>query len=164
MFPCFKCGNPFNQMSDTLNYTKQNGVKYNTLWYDQLPHFNLQPLIIVSIYSPVSPFLLYSFSLPRRLDIEGSQYWGSVSDNVNFFQQLVNAGEHLGTLRAERGEIGVVGETGEQMVFLTHQKGATMGVYTSSSQWTPIMGSSTSGSAYPLWYAHYISFRSFPLF
>ena len=33
-----------------------------------------------------------------------------------------------------------------------------MGVYTSQSQWTPIMGSNTAGSAYPIWYAHYISF------
>jgi hypothetical protein len=33
--------------------------------------------------------------------------------------------------------------------------GLDIGVYTSDSQWVPIMGSYTGGSSYPLWYAHY---------
>ncbi len=36
-----------------------------------------------------------------------------------------------------------------------------VGVYTSESQWGPIMGSYTGGSAYPLWYAHYDGQPSF---
>jgi len=66
------------------------------------------------------------------LDIEGTQYWTtSTSTNQNFFQGLVS---ELKTL------------------------GKTIGVYTSQSQWSPIMGSSyTGGSSYPLWYAHYES-------
>jgi len=68
------------------------------------------------------------------LDIEGTQYWGTQAANVQFFQQLISAGEHIGI---------------------------TMGVYTSASQWTPIMGSSTAGSIYPVWYAHYDGVKSF---
>jgi hypothetical protein len=98
MYPSFKNGNPYAQMSALINYTQQNGVKYNTLW----------------------------------LDVEGT--WGATSDNVAFFNQLLEAGEHLG---------------------------AQLGVYTSASQWPAIMGNSTAGSIYPLWYSHYNSKQSF---
>ena len=65
------------------------------------------------------------------LDIEGTQYWStSASTNQAFFNQLVSA---------------------------AHAKGATVGVYTSASQWNPIMGSSfQGGKSLPLWYAHYV--------
>jgi len=33
--------------------------------------------------------------------------------------------------------------------------GANVGVYTSRSQWGPIMGDWNGGSSAPLWYAHY---------
>jgi len=64
------------------------------------------------------------------LDIEGSQYWyANQGSNQAFFQGLVNQ------LRA---------------------RGVHFGIYTSASQWNPIMGSGyTGGSAYDLWYAHY---------
>ncbi|EAL69983.1 glycoside hydrolase family 25 protein [Dictyostelium discoideum AX4] len=68
------------------------------------------------------------------LDIEGPQYWMSQSENVAFFESLV-AG-----LKAE---------------------GAHIGVYTSASQWEPIMGGYTGGSEFPLWYAHYDGNPSF---
>lgn len=35
------------------------------------------------------------------------------------------------------------------------------GIYTSSSQWSPIAGGSTALSKYPLWYPHYDSSPSF---
>jgi len=72
------------------------------------------------------------------LDIEGSQYWStSTTTNQNFFNGLVSQ------LKTEIGS-------------------AKIGVYTSSSQWNPIMGSSFhGGSAYPLWYAHYDGVQSF---
>lgn len=35
------------------------------------------------------------------------------------------------------------------------KKGATIGIYTSNSQWSPITGGSTALSKYPLWYPHY---------
>jgi len=68
------------------------------------------------------------------LDIEGSQYWGSQSSNQQFFEDMVNAGRSAGV---------------------------NLGVYTSSSQWEPIMGSYTGGSGLPLWYAHYDDSHSF---
>jgi hypothetical protein len=61
------------------------------------------------------------------LDIEGTQYWRDQAYNRNFFDGLV------------RGCVAA---------------GVTIGVYTSASQWNPIMGSSTAGSHFPLWYAH----------
>jgi len=61
-------------------------------------------------------------------DIEGSQYWSSQSFNQNWFTQAVNQARSMGV---------------------------TIGVYTSASQWAPIMGNFNGGSAYPLWYAHY---------
>lgn len=36
-----------------------------------------------------------------------------------------------------------------------------MGVYTSKSQWIPIMGDWSGGSSLPLWYAHYDGNPSF---
>jgi hypothetical protein len=69
-------------------------------------------------------------------DIEGpGTYWsGDQSANANFFQQMVNEAEALGV---------------------------KLGIYTSASQWIPIMGGYTGGSAYPLWYAHYDGNPSF---
>jgi len=63
------------------------------------------------------------------LDIEGPQYWSTnQANNRNFFNDLVNA------LKAH---------------------GVKIGVYTSNSQWSPIMGNWNGGSSFPLWYAHY---------
>jgi len=63
-------------------------------------------------------------------DIEGpGVYWsGNQAANAAFFEGLVNQ---------------------------AHAMGQTIGVYTSASQWIPIMGGYTGGSAYPLWYANY---------
>jgi hypothetical protein len=61
------------------------------------------------------------------LDIEGTQYWGAQSSNRAFFEGLVKG---------------------------CHAAGVAIGVYTSASQWNPIMGSYSGGAAYPLWYAH----------
>src|SRR3989338_50428 len=68
------------------------------------------------------------------LDIEGTQYWSSsTSTNPAFFNELVKQAKSMG---------------------------ASVGVYTSSSQWGPIMGSSFhGGSDLPLWYAHYVCFQ-----
>ena len=69
------------------------------------------------------------------LDIEGTQYWGSsTSANTDFIVAMANQGK---------------------------ARGVSLGVYTSKSQWTPITGSSTRLSAYPLWYAHYDNVQSF---
>lgn len=69
------------------------------------------------------------------LDIEGPQYWSSsVSANRNFFNGLVSELE---------------------------KEGQVIGVYTSQSQWIPIMGDWAGGSKFPLWYAHYDGVKSF---
>jgi len=69
------------------------------------------------------------------LDIEGPQYWTSdVGTNVAFFNGLISQLQAMGQ---------------------------NIGVYTSASQWDPIMGGSTSGSPFPLWYAHYDDNPSF---
>jgi len=68
------------------------------------------------------------------LDIEGSQYWGSQSSNQAFFADMVSAAK---------------------------SHGVNVAVYTSASQWQPIMGSYTGGSSLPLWYAHYDNSQSF---
>eukprot|EP01132_Coremiostelium_polycephalum_P000941 gene941-1193_t len=39
--------------------------------------------------------------------------------------------------------------------------GAHVGVYTSASQWIPIMGDWSGGASFPLWYAHYDNNPSF---
>eukprot|EP00047_Mylnosiga_fluctuans_P014056 m.35031 g.35031 ORF g.35031 m.35031 type:complete len:233 (+) comp5289_c0_seq1:940-1638(+) len=69
------------------------------------------------------------------LDIEGPGYWtSSQATNRAFFEGLVNQG---------------------------HALGVVVGVYTSESQWSPIMGDYSGGSALPLWYAHYDGSPSF---
>jgi len=66
-------------------------------------------------------------------DIEGPQYWGDIPSNEAFFSAMKRQGQTMGL---------------------------TMGVYTSRSQWTPIMGTLDS-SDLPLWYAHYDNNPSF---
>lgn len=63
------------------------------------------------------------------LDVEGTQYWSSsASSNINFLQGMVDEGK---------------------------KRGVSLGVYTSSSQWSPIMGGTSQFSNLPLWYAHW---------
>ncbi|GAM21124.1 hypothetical protein SAMD00019534_042990, partial [Acytostelium subglobosum LB1] len=47
------------------------------------------------------------------------------------------------------------------MVSGAQQAGVNVGVYTSSSQWEPIMGDWSGGASFPLWYAHYDGSPSF---
>eukprot|EP00029_Vermamoeba_vermiformis_P012960 TRINITY_DN78_c0_g1_i1.p1 TRINITY_DN78_c0_g1~~TRINITY_DN78_c0_g1_i1.p1 ORF type:complete len:209 (-),score=36.46 TRINITY_DN78_c0_g1_i1:98-724(-) len=68
------------------------------------------------------------------LDIEGSQYWMDQASNRDFFSGLVQQAQAMGI---------------------------HLGVYTSLSQWQPIMGDWNGGSAFPLWYAHYDNNPSF---
>jgi len=63
------------------------------------------------------------------LDIEGTQYWSSnAQSNINFLQGMVDEG---------------------------NKRGVAMGIYSSSSQWSPIMGGTSQFKNLPLWYAHY---------
>ncbi|GAM23692.1 hypothetical protein SAMD00019534_068670 [Acytostelium subglobosum LB1] len=69
-------------------------------------------------------------------DIEGpGTYWSSShTDNRNFFNSMLAGAKTAGV---------------------------KVGVYTSASQWEPIMGSWDGGKALPLWYAHYDNSPSF---
>jgi len=63
------------------------------------------------------------------IDVEGSQYWtADTAWNAAWFGKLLGALQDFN---------------------------ATVGVYTSIRQWGPIMGNSTAGSVFPLWYARY---------
>jgi len=67
-------------------------------------------------------------------DIEqGPKYWGAVADNVVFFKAMVGA---------------------------AMAASVSIGVYTSSTQWAPIMGT-LDASTYPLWYSHYDNMANF---
>lgn len=70
------------------------------------------------------------------LDIEGTQYWSSTSNNKKFYEALVDA---------------------------CKSKSPKCGVYSSSSQWSALFGSTSYsyGSGLPLWYAHYDGSASF---
>lgn len=68
------------------------------------------------------------------LDIEGTQYWSTQANNRAFYQGLLAAARSVG---------------------------AKIGVYSSASQWGPIMGASYNGGGFPLWYAHYDNWPSF---
>jgi hypothetical protein len=75
------------------------------------------------------------------LDIEQSKYWlSTTTKNRNFFNSMLKG--------AAKNNLAV-------------------GIYTSKSQWEPIMGrgnSFTAGSKYPLWYAHYDKVPDFKSF
>jgi len=69
------------------------------------------------------------------LDIEAPDLWSSdQSVNRNFVQAMIDEAQRLGV---------------------------RLGIYTSASQWIPIMGEWDGGSSFPLWYAHYDDNPSF---
>jgi len=67
------------------------------------------------------------------LDIEGTQ-WQDCATNQQFLQTMVNQAQSMGV---------------------------NVGIYTSSSQWTPIMCGAQILGNLPLWYAHYDGVASF---
>jgi GH25 family lysozyme M1 (1,4-beta-N-acetylmuramidase) len=68
-------------------------------------------------------------------DIEGPQYWmASTSANRAFMEAMLEEAK---------------------------AQGVKIGIYTSASQWEPIMGSWEGGKEHPLWYAHYDDKKSF---
>jgi len=79
------------------------------------------------------------------IDVEGGDlYWSrTLANNVKFIEQMLTAAK-------------------------TYQPKYQLGIYTSASQWAPIVGSSyTGGAAYPLWYASYnnqLNFNDFKAF
>lgn len=89
------------------------------------------------LVSYIKSYCASQFSGRIWLDIEGSQYWSSShSTNQNWYKSLVDA---------------------------CNSSGYKCGVYSSSSQWSAIFGSTSFsyGSNLPLWYAHYDGKASF---
>jgi len=73
------------------------------------------------------------------LDVEGGpQYWSkSTAANIKFLEQMFTAAK-------------------------AYQPKYNLGIYTSASQWSPIVGSSYSGGKnFPLWYAAYNNIQNF---
>jgi hypothetical protein len=92
------------------------------------------------------------------LDIEGTQYWSSsTSNNVDFLQRMVNQGIARGVSMGAYAFVLLLRRSWFCLIISC----ALSGIYSSSSQWTPIMGGSTQFSKYPLWYAHYDNNPSF---
>ena len=114
IFPCYSCGDGAGQISDTINNLEANGIATAANATE-----GTNSLAIGMLW----------------LDIEGTQYWGSsTDDNVAFISDMVDEGEKLGV---------------------------SLGFYTSNSQWSPIAGGVSDFSKYPLWYAHYDGDASF---
>jgi hypothetical protein len=116
IFPCYSCGNPEQQVTDTVNYLKSHSIEFTKA--GELPMSTKDGNSTVG----VSYGMLW-------FDIEGTGYWSSsASNNINFLQRMVNQGKSLGV---------------------------NMGIYSSSSQWSPIMGGTSQFASLPLWYAHW---------
>ena len=122
MFPCYSCGNPAQQMTDTITALTSSGVT----------------LLRTEDWNPTNRTLLEEQRTRERqatstslivnkiwLDIEGTSYWSSnTEDNVDFITTLIS------TAKAS---------------------GVALGMYTSESQWQPITGDSSCCSSLPLW-------------
>jgi hypothetical protein len=94
----------------------------------------------------------------RRFDIEGgSTYWGGVSSNVAFFEDMVKQAKAEGACVCVRSDLKfcAVWSRRDSRECDGVPPGLKIGVYTSDSQWVPIMGGYSGGSEFPLWYAHY---------
>jgi hypothetical protein len=114
IFPCYSCGNPEQQVTDTVNYLKSHKIEATKP--GSLPQ------------SPSNGTVGATYGM-LWFDIEGTSYWSSsATNNINFLQRMVNQG---------------------------HALGVSMGIYSSSSQWSPIMGGTSQFSSLPLWYAHW---------
>lgn len=67
-------------------------------------------------------------------DVEGAQYWGNCDENQQFLREALDEVNNLGLKQ---------------------------GIYSSASQWGPIMCGTEEFSNYQLWYAHYDGSPSF---
>jgi len=122
----------------TLNNAKNAGIPYRETYLFPCPTCSSSASTQVqTLVNYLNTNCKSSWDGRVWLDIEGSQYWlGSTSSNKNWYQQLVDA---------------------------CNQYAPSCGVYTSSSQWQEIFGSTSYsyGSNLPLWYPHYDNNPSF---
>lgn len=122
----------------SLNAAKAAGIAKRDVYLFPCPTCSISPADQVSqLVSGISGSCGSAWSGRVWLDIEGSQYWlGDTNANRNWYQELVAA---------------------------CKSTASACGVYSSSSQWSAIFGSSSYsyGSDLPLWYAHYDNSASF---
>lgn len=91
IFPCYSCGNPAQQMDDTINYLKSNGIAPLT---NGLTHSEY-----MSAHNHTGAAPLTATVGMIWLDIEGTQYWSSsASSNVDFIQGMVDEGNKQGVV------------------------------------------------------------------
>ncbi|KAH3756076.1 glycoside hydrolase family 25 protein [Pelomyxa schiedti] len=75
------------------------------------------------------------------MDVEGTEYWiGTCDENIQFLHTVISTAE------AMYSDCGLK---------------YCIGIYSSASQWSPIMCDTTEFSSYPIWYAHYDNNPSF---
>ena len=132
IFPCYSCGNPEQQMDDTINYLSASGVR---LLRDKETHDIVMGMNSTQTLHSGEKIDVTSTAGMLWIDVEGTQYWSSnAQSNVDFIQGMVDEGV---------------------------RQGIVLGIYTSNSQWSPIAGGSSQFASYPLWYPHYDSNPSF---
>lgn len=121
-----------------LNNAKSGGFGYRDVYLFPCPTCSASASSqMSSLVSYIKSNCASAWSGRVWLDVEGSQYWlGSTSSNQNWYKALVDSCSSAGT---------------------------NCGVYSSSSQWSAIFGSTSFsyGSNLPLWYAHYDGKASF---
>lgn len=126
----FKGDGGAQQVKDTINYLRANGVKHvPRLHNGTSPTLQEGTLAKEEVENYKATFgMLW-------LDIEGSQYWSSNSqNNVDFIQDMADECD---------------------------RQGVYCGIYSSAYTWNPITGYSTQFKDMPLWYAHYDNDPSF---
>jgi len=126
--------------SNVVNSVKlawQAGFEHVDVYLFPCPKCSSKPKQLTELYNA-----LKAASVPYGqiwLDIEGPQYWTTQTANRAFFEGLLQEAQELGLTAAGK-----------------------LGIYTSLSQWNPIMGGAyTKGNKFPLWYAHYDSKKDF---
>lgn len=84
IFPCYSCGNPEQQMKDTVSYLKSHNLHLAVEGEDTSNPGNLTANVGATVG------MLW-------LDVEGTQYWStSSSNNINFLQRMVDEGKRQG--------------------------------------------------------------------
>eukprot|EP00048_Salpingoeca_helianthica_P015829 m.228805 g.228805 ORF g.228805 m.228805 type:complete len:237 (+) comp17602_c0_seq1:22-732(+) len=134
-------GQPDSTAPHTIYNAWDGGMTHVDIYMFPDPSSNNPSAQVDSMLEYLAQFNIHTRTTPPAtygmvwLDIEGTQYWsGDVNYNRNFFSALV------ARLQAQ---------------------GQYVGVYTSASQWNPIMGDWAGGAKLPLWYAHYDNSPSF---
>lgn len=118
--------------------------------------------------------LFFVHAYGRSTDVDGYIFpcfscGGGYNQAVTAVQHLKSTGAHYGQIWLDIEGPGTYWSSSqtanraffEDLVSGLKSQGVNIGIYTSASQWVPIMGSYSGGSSFPLWYAHYDGEQSF---